>query len=106
MSGVPGKKKSLTAVVNIVLILMVIALAAFPLLTQKKASFTGSDDQAKAAISQMNPNYHPWFESIWKPPSSEIESLLFALQAAIGSGVVFYYLGYMKGRSEKEKKEK
>ena len=29
----------------------------------------------------------------WEPPSGEIESLLFALQAAIGAGFIGYYVG-------------
>ncbi|CEO90262.1 hypothetical protein SSCH_790007 [Syntrophaceticus schinkii] len=42
-------------------------------------------------------------ESIWEPPSGEIESLLFALQAAIGAGFIGYYFGFVKGRKENEK---
>ena len=37
-------------------------------------------------ITQAHPNYKPWFRSIWQPPGGEIESLLFALQAALGAG--------------------
>ncbi|NLN22191.1 MAG: cobalt ABC transporter substrate-binding protein CbiN, partial [Syntrophomonadaceae bacterium] len=41
----------------------------------------------------------------WEPPSGEIESLLFALQAAIGAGFIGYYLGFVKGRKESEKEK-
>ncbi len=44
----------------------------------------------------MNKDYEPWFESLWKPPSGEIESLLFASQAALGAGVIGYYIGKKK----------
>ena len=40
-----------------------------------------------------------------EPPSGEIESLLFALQAAIGAGFIGYFIGYTRGKS-KQKKEK
>jgi cobalt/nickel transport protein len=34
---------------------------------------------------------------VWKPPSPEIESLLFALQAALGAGVIGYVVGRIHG---------
>lgn len=87
--------------VNVLLILLVIALAVVPLFLAKGAEFGGSDDQAEAAIGEIDSSYQPWFSSVWEPPSGEIESLLFALQAAIGAGIIGYGLGYMKGRSKK-----
>jgi cobalt/nickel transport protein len=42
-------------------------------------------------------DYKPWFSSIWEPPSGEIESLLFALKAALGAGFIGYYIGYVRG---------
>ena len=41
--------------------------------------------------------YQPWAQSIWEPPSGEIESLLFALQAAFGAIIIGYFLGYYRG---------
>ena len=35
----------------------------------------------------------PWFSSFFEPASGEIESLLFASQAALGAGIVGYYIG-------------
>lgn len=37
-----------------------------------------------------------------EPPSGEIESLLFALQAAIGALIIGYAFGYWRGQSKKE----
>jgi cobalt/nickel transport protein len=91
---------------NLILAFLVIGIAVIPLIFVKNAKFGGSDDQAKAEITKIDANYKPWFSPIWQPPSSEIESLLFALQAAIGSGVVCYYLGYLKGKSKKVESEK
>ncbi|WP_160674884.1 energy-coupling factor ABC transporter substrate-binding protein [Clostridium sp. C8-1-8] len=90
---------------NIILGVLVVAIAAVPLIFMKNAEFSGSDDQAEKAISDINKDYKPWFKPLWQPPSGEIESLLFAVQAAIGSGVVCYYFGYQKGKRRKEKEK-
>ena len=76
----------------------VILLAILPLLVNKHAAFEGADGQAEEMIGQIAPNYQPWFQNLLEPPSGEIESLLFALQAAIGSGVVFFGVGYIMGK--------
>jgi len=83
---------------NVILIILVVLLAAFPLFTQKGADFGGSDDKGKDMIGEINPDYQPWFSSFWEPPSSEIESFLFALQAGIGAGFIGYFFGYMRGK--------
>ncbi len=74
----------------------------YPSLCKKNAEFAGADSQAEQAITELNGNYQPWFSPIWEPPSGEIESLLFALQAAVGAGVLGYGLGYLRGRKKKE----
>ena len=89
---------------NGILIVLVIVLAFGPLFLARNAEFAGADDQAEQAISTLNANYQPWFKPLWEPPSGEIESFLFALQAAIGSGFVFFYLGYTKGKNKAAKK--
>jgi cobalt/nickel transport protein len=85
---------------TILILLAVVALAVVPLVLAGGAEFGGADGQAGAAISEIDPGYAPWFSSIWSPPSGEIESLLFALQAAIGAGVLFFALGYFVGRAK------
>jgi len=62
---------------NPILILIVVGLAVFPLMTMKDAEFAGADGQAEEAITVINPQYEPWFESFWSPPGGEIESMLF-----------------------------
>ncbi|MBO7388298.1 MAG: energy-coupling factor ABC transporter substrate-binding protein, partial [Methanomicrobium sp.] len=43
---------------------------------------------------------------LWAPPSGEVESLLFAIQAAIGTGVACTIFGYWLGQSKrKDEKE-
>lgn len=90
---------------NGLLLILVVGLAFAPFYIARSAKFNGADTQASAAISTLNPNYVPWFKPFWKPPSAEVESFLFALQAAIGSGFVFYYLGYAKGKHSASKKD-
>lgn len=85
---------------NWVLILLFAAIVILPLAINQKAEYGGADGAAEAAIVESNPDYKPWFSSLWEPPSGEIESLLFALQASIGAGVIAYYVGLMKGRKQ------
>ena len=86
------KKKNSTKL-NVILILLVLAIVIVPQVIKSGAEFGGSDDQAESVITEMDPNYQPWFSSIFEPASGEIESLLFASQAALGAGIVGYYIG-------------
>ncbi|HEY3337769.1 MAG TPA: energy-coupling factor ABC transporter substrate-binding protein [Propionicimonas sp.] len=60
--------------------------------------FTGTDSAATAQIQAANPGYQPWFTPFFQPESSEIESGLFALQAAIGGCVLGFAIGALWGR--------
>ncbi len=82
---------------NFLLIITVLIILAAPPLLMKNAEFAGADGLAEEQISKINPDYEPWFESLLEPASGEIESLLFALQAAIGAGVVGFVLGKVTG---------
>lgn len=62
-----------------------------------KSEFGGSDDKGEDIIKEINPDYEPWANNLIELPGPETESLLFALQAAIGAGVIGYVLGYFKG---------
>ncbi|WP_412076665.1 energy-coupling factor ABC transporter substrate-binding protein [Streptomyces xanthophaeus] len=92
------------AKINTLLLLLVAALAVLPLALGlgegKEEPFTGADAQAEAAITELKPDYEPWFTPLYEPPSGEIESALFALQAALGAGVLAYYFGVRKGRRQ------
>ncbi|HEX3032157.1 MAG TPA: energy-coupling factor ABC transporter substrate-binding protein [Bacillota bacterium] len=87
---------------NILLLGIVVLITVLPFFVQKGADFSGADGKAAQMITQLNPDYKPWYSSLWTPPSSEIESLLFALQAALGAGFVGYFIGYSKGKKHKE----
>lgn len=91
---------------TLLLIGIVIALAVVPLLIVKDGEFGGADGKAEEAITELKADYKPWFAPLFEPRSGEIESLLFALQAAVGSGIVFYGIGYMMGRKKREEAAK
>ncbi len=78
---------------NWILFLIAVGLIIAPLILNSKAEYGGADGEAEAIITEINPTYKPWVSSLYKPPSGEIESLLFSTQAAIGAGFIGYYLG-------------
>lgn len=88
---------------NILLLGLVVILAALPFFFQKGAIYGGTDNKANQVISQLAPNYKPWYSSLWKPPSAEVESFLFAVQAAIGAGFIGYFIGYSRGKKVRER---
>jgi cobalt/nickel transport protein len=81
---------------------VVLFIAAFAYVSSSgNHKWSGADGQAEDVISQLTGGtYLPWFHSIYQPPSGEIESLLFALQAAIGSLIIGYFLGYYRAMSK------
>jgi cobalt/nickel transport protein len=90
-------------------LLTVTALIAFCLLflytssAMKGAGFAGSDNEGSGLIAELSgtpmENFTPLIPQ-WHPPSGEIESCLFALQAAIGGifvgGVFGFWIGAQK----------
>ncbi len=95
---------------NLLMISVVIALLALPLWMLKKTApgtdgkeiqvFSGADDKAKALVGVISPDYKPWFKPLMEPPSGEISSLLFALQASIGAGIIGYWYGCSSTRAK------
>ncbi|WP_099021357.1 energy-coupling factor ABC transporter substrate-binding protein [Mycolicibacterium palauense] len=98
-----GRKYPSSVGVNIALLLAVVAVfVCCVALGRSPASpdggFVGTDTAAVESIARTDPGYEPWFHSVFSPPSAEIESGLFALQAAVGAGVFGYVLGAMRRR--------
>jgi cobalt/nickel transport protein len=91
-------------------ILAVIAIAALCIVflsttsTMKNAGFVGTDDIAAAKISGSSGNASEEIKPLipqWVPPSAEIESTLFGLQAAIGGMLIGGVFGYWIGQKKK-----
>ncbi|KYC39509.1 cobalt transporter [Scytonema hofmannii PCC 7110] len=90
---------------NWLLLLAVVVLTIAPLIVKQDSEFGGADGQAEEAIKEIQPQYKPWFNPLIELPGKEVESLLFAVQAAAGAGAIGYVIGLYKGRSELSKKE-
>jgi len=66
--------------------------------------FSGSDTVGTELIAEISGNPVENFQPLipqWKPPSGEIESCLFALQAALGGICVGSVFGYWIGQKKK-----
>ncbi|WP_427157589.1 energy-coupling factor ABC transporter substrate-binding protein [Aliinostoc sp. HNIBRCY26] len=78
----------------------VVILAFLPLIVARNAEFLGADDRAAKAVTQVQPGYKPWFQPLFQIPSCEVQTFLFAAQAALGAGMLGYLIGLSKGRAE------
>ena len=87
----------------VILLLICMIIAIFPLAFLKDSEFGGADGAAEEAITQIDPEYEAWASPVLEPPGGETESLLFCLQAAVGSGIFFYCFGVLRERHRKEK---
>lgn len=103
-------KMSKNKTIVIVLLLLCVVIAIIPLVTLgQSASFGGSDDAAGDMITSIDSSYTPWFTAPFEKLFAggeipgEIESLLFCLQAALGSGLFFYILGRLSMRAKMRK---
>ncbi|MDI9646597.1 MAG: energy-coupling factor ABC transporter substrate-binding protein [Archaeoglobales archaeon] len=76
------------------LIFLILLLIA----SSEAQEWAGTDEKAEDLIKEINPDYEPWLSPIWEPPSGEIESLLFSVQAALGALLIGYILGYYRAK--------
>ncbi len=84
-------------------ILLIFAIQFIYMSSTTSAEYKGTDEQAEGAIKEITGGaYEPVAKPLWQPPSGEIESLLFGLQAAIGAGVLGYFLGYYRAKKKHE----
>jgi cobalt/nickel transport protein len=90
--------------------LAIIAIVVFTVVflytssTMKGAEFAGSDNVGSGLIATLSgiplENFKPIIPQ-WEPPSGEIESCLFALQAAVGGILVGGVFGFWIGSQNK-----
>ena len=86
---------------------LIIFIAAFAYVSSNQNhDWGGADGKAENVISELTGGtYHPWAQPFYRPPSTEVESLLFALQAAIGSLIIGYFLGYYRAVAKMKRAE-
>lgn len=100
-------KSYLLEILTVVAIAAFIGIFLFTSSTMTGAEFAGSDNVGSGLIAELSGKPVESFTPLipqWEPPSGEIESCLFALQAALGGifvgGVFGYWLGQRKGLSD------
>lgn len=76
--------------------LLLLGLLAVPSLFP--GEYGGADGGAEDVLIEAG--HEPWFSPVYEPPSGEIESMLFAVQAAVGGALIGYYFGRMRGPAE------
>lgn len=53
------------------LLALVVLLAVVPMLFLKDAEFGGADGEAEAAITEISPDYQPWFAPCGSRPAGK-----------------------------------
>lgn len=74
---------------------------AAPSPQEGEEAFGGTDAAVTTRLEEEG--HEPWFNPLFEPGSGEIESGLFALQAALGAGVLGYALGNLRGRRARDR---
>lgn len=86
------------ALVTALVLIFGVSFVVGGLHTNPDERFAGTDSVATSTIEESNPDYVPWFEPFFQPQSGEVESGLFALQAAIGGCILGFAIGGLWGR--------
>jgi cobalt/nickel transport protein len=86
-----------------VIVLLFVGSFFYGMSIHPDSEFGGSDGAAEDVIAEFDPDYQPWIGNLgFQPPGGETESLLFALQAAIGAIVIGYFFGYYRGKGQSQ----
>ncbi len=90
-------------IISIVAVLAFVAVFIVTSTFMPHAEFAGSDNVGSEQISSMTgiaeENFTPLIPQ-WVPPSGEIESALFGIQAAVGGIILGFVFGYWIGRKK------
>ncbi|MBK7820651.1 MAG: energy-coupling factor ABC transporter substrate-binding protein [Tessaracoccus sp.] len=79
-------------------VIFVLSFTLAPAPADGEEAFGGTDAAVTAILEEDN-GVEPWFNPIFEPGSGEIESGLFAVQAALGAGILGFALGQLRGRA-------
>ncbi|AKK02911.1 energy-coupling factor ABC transporter substrate-binding protein [Corynebacterium epidermidicanis] len=89
---------------TLALIALAVGIAIFPVFfhfgSPDEELFQGTDSGAEAVVAQQAPDYEPWAQPLIGELAPEVESGIFAAQAALGAGVLGYALGVFRGRKQ------
>ncbi len=85
-----------------VALIIAASLALAPDPAEEGAEAFGGTDARVTQILEED-GARPWFTPIFEPGSSEVESGLFALQAALGGGLLGFALGRLSARRRPER---
>ncbi len=91
---------SKNTMIVLVSLIAAVVIVVFPLVLIQDSEFGGADGQAEGVIAEISPGYEPWVENVMEPPGGETESMLFSLQAGIGTGVFAFAMGYLVARKK------
>ena len=85
-----------------IIAIMCIAFLAYG--NSQGKEFGGADDGAEGVVEEVDAGYEPWTNGIWGDYElpGETESLLFALQAAIGAIIIGYFIGVSRNKNNKD----
>ncbi len=88
--------KNLAVYIGGFAIVAILCIGALYLGSSTGAEFGGADDGAEGVVEEVDPDYEPWTNGIWGDYElpGETESMLFALQAAIGAIIIGYFIGH------------
>jgi len=98
-------QKYFLEVLAVVAVLIFCGLFLYTSSTMEGAEFAGSDNVGSGLIAQLSGKSVESFTPIipqYEPPSGEIESCLFALQAALGGIFVGGVFGFWLGQARRE----
>ena len=102
MTTTGGSDTKKVLLLSVVLLVLAAAIAAGSLLygsRDEAAEFAGSDGQAEDTIAEISGDYEHWFSPLVGELPGEVESGLFALQAALGGIVLGVGIGWYAGRN-------
>lgn len=94
------KKNKLTIALACLLAATAVLVLSFVLAPKHGAeegeAFGGTDSAVTSVLEEKG--VEPWFKPVLELGSGELESGLFALQAALGAGLLGYTFGHLRGR--------